>query len=52
MPDGTYQDQYTEELRETVDRYERGLRKIGEYLSSNPPRVGDASFVVEALLAK
>jgi len=34
-----------------IDRLERGIRKVLDYLSQDPPRIGDACFDCEALLA-
>jgi hypothetical protein len=39
-------------LHEEVRRLEDGIRRIGEFLNENPPRVGDASWTVEALLVR
>ena len=33
-------------------RYENGIRKIKEYLEAKEPRIGDALFDCDALLAK
>ena len=41
-----------ETAAETIERYEGGLKKIKEYLESTPPRIGDATWTVEALLAR
>lgn len=40
-----------EYLSAELGRLLRGIRKIGEYLNEKEPRIGDASFTVEALLA-
>lgn len=40
-----------ERLLADKDRLERGISEIGEYLNQEPPRVGDASWSCEALLA-
>lgn len=35
-----------------IDRLNRGIRSIEEYLLASPPRVGDALFICEALQAR
>jgi hypothetical protein len=41
-----------ETLRAKVERYERGIKKIEEYLCEKEPRVGDATYICMALLAR
>jgi hypothetical protein len=38
--------------RREIERLEGGIRRIGDFLNEEPPRVGDASWTVEALLAR
>jgi hypothetical protein len=39
-------------LREDLQRFTNGVQEILQYLEQEPPRVGDAQFICEALLAK
>lgn len=40
------------EAARELDRLEGGVVEIGGYLNQSAPRVGDASFIVDALLAR
>lgn len=46
------QDDIIANLHGEIRRYERGLHEIKEYLEASPPRIGDATWVVEALLTR
>lgn len=39
------------DTRDDIERLTRGILKIREYLETKPPRIGDATFDCEALLA-
>ena len=39
-------------LNDDLHRFMRGVQEILQYLEQDPPRVGDAEFICEALLAK
>lgn len=41
-----------EKLQADVLRLEGGIREILEYINADPPRIEDASFICEVLLAK